>query len=70
MKAGASNGATEYKDWKMKNQKRVAVLGGGVASLASVWELVHRSEDVEVTVYQMGWRLGGKCASGLSLIHI
>ena len=48
----------------MKNQKRVAVLGGGVASLASVWELVHRSEDVEVTVYQMGWRLGGKCASG------
>ena len=48
----------------MTNRKRVAVLGGGVSSLASAWELVHRSEDVEVTVYQMGWRLGGKCASG------
>ncbi len=48
----------------MVNRKRVAVLGGGVSALASVWELVHRSDDVEVTVYQMGWRLGGKCASG------
>ena len=48
----------------MTAPKRVAILGGGVASLAAAWDLVHRDPEVEVTVYQLGWRLGGKCASG------
>jgi uncharacterized protein with NAD-binding domain and iron-sulfur cluster len=37
------------------------VLGGGAAGLAAAFEL---SERYEVTVYQCGWRLGGKGASG------
>lgn len=45
---------------------RVAIVGGGCASLAAAYELTrpeHRGA-YEVTVYQMGWRLGGKGASG------
>ncbi len=48
----------------MNAPRRVAVLGGGVSALAAVWDLVQHDPDVEVTIYQMGWRLGGKCASG------
>jgi len=45
---------------------RVAVVGGGCAGLTAAYELTrpeHRGR-YEVTVYQMGWRLGGKGASG------
>lgn len=45
---------------------RVAVVGGGCAALTTAFELT-RPENMgryEVTVYQMGWRLGGKGASG------
>lgn len=48
----------------MTAPKRVAILGGGVAALAAAWDLVHRDAEIEVTLYQLGWRLGGKCASG------
>jgi uncharacterized protein with NAD-binding domain and iron-sulfur cluster len=45
---------------------RVAVLGGGVAAMTAAYELTHPNQNgrYEVTVYQMGWRLGGKGASG------
>src|SRR5215218_5411215 len=45
---------------------RVAILGGGMAGLAAAWALTdpESASDVEsVTVYQRGWRLGGKGAS-------
>ena len=45
---------------------RVAVIGGGCAAMTTAFELTraeHRGR-YEVTVYQMGWRLGGKGASG------
>src|SRR5215472_10265755 len=45
---------------------RVAVLGGGVSALAAAFELSeprHRGA-FDVTIHQLGWRLGGKCASG------
>ncbi|MGH9606302.1 MAG: FAD-dependent oxidoreductase [Terracidiphilus sp.] len=45
---------------------RVAVVGGGCAALAAAFELTrpeHKGK-YEVTVYQMGWRLGGKGTSG------
>jgi uncharacterized protein with NAD-binding domain and iron-sulfur cluster len=48
-------------------KKKIAVLGGGTGSLAAVWALTSVDgwdEDYEITVYQMGWRLGGKGASG------
>jgi uncharacterized protein with NAD-binding domain and iron-sulfur cluster len=46
---------------------RVAVLGGGVGSIAAAFELTATPELCErfdVTVHQLGWRLGGKGASG------
>jgi uncharacterized protein with NAD-binding domain and iron-sulfur cluster len=45
---------------------KVAVIGGGCASIAAAFEMTrpeHRGK-YEVTVYQLGWRLGGKGASG------
>ena len=46
--------------------RRVAILGGGMASLTAAYELTRPELGgaFEVTVYQQGWRLGGKGASG------
>ena len=46
---------------------RIAVLGSGPGALGAVWELTESpnwSERYEIDVYAMGWRLGGKTASG------
>jgi uncharacterized protein with NAD-binding domain and iron-sulfur cluster len=45
---------------------RVAIVGGGCAALTAAFELTKPEHQgrYEVTVYQMGWRLGGKGASG------
>src|SRR5215218_2592214 len=46
---------------------RVAVLGGGVGGITAAFELTatpELRERFEVTVYQLGWRIGGKGASG------
>ncbi|MEZ5599287.1 MAG: NAD(P)-binding protein [Pseudomonadales bacterium] len=45
---------------------RVAIIGGGCAAMTTAWELTqpHLGGAYEVTVYQQGWRLGGKGASG------
>ncbi len=45
---------------------KVAVIGGGCASIAAAFELSRPEHNgkYQVTVYQMGWRLGGKGASG------
>ena len=50
---------------------RVAILGGGMGSLAAAYELTRpeRQDRFEVTVYQAGWRLGGKGASGRNPDH-
>jgi len=49
-----------------KEPVRVAVIGGGCAALTAAFELTRpeHSGQYQVTVYQMGWRLGGKGASG------
>ena len=47
--------------------KKIAVLGGGIAGLTAAYYLSRTPalrDEFEVTVYQMGWRLGGKLASG------
>lgn len=46
--------------------QRVAIIGGGCASLAAAFELSRPEHQgrYEITVYQLGWRLGGKGASG------
>ena len=47
-------------------RRKVAVLGGGVGAMVAAFELTRPElgERFEVTVYQPGWRLGGKGASG------
>ena len=45
---------------------RVAILGGGMAGLSAAWRLSEpgwRGRFESITVYQRGWRLGGKGAS-------
>ncbi len=45
---------------------RVAILGGGMAGLSAAWRLSEpgwRDRIESITVYQRGWRLGGKGAS-------
>jgi uncharacterized protein with NAD-binding domain and iron-sulfur cluster len=47
-------------------RERVVVLGGGMGGLATAWELSSgpwRDRFESITVYQRGWRLGGKGAS-------
>ncbi len=47
--------------------RKIAILGGGMASLTAAYHLT-RTEALraahEVTIYQIGWRLGGKGATG------
>ena len=45
---------------------RVAVIGGGCAGITTAFELTRPEHcgRYQVTVYQQGWRLGGKGASG------
>lgn len=48
-------------------KRKIVILGGGMAGLSAAYQLTRtaalRAEN-NVTVYQMGWRLGGKAASG------
>ncbi|MGH6993367.1 MAG: FAD-dependent oxidoreductase [Caulobacteraceae bacterium] len=46
---------------------RIAIVGGGMAGLSAAYQLTKTptlQAQNQVTVYQMGWRLGGKAASG------
>ncbi|MEM7336781.1 MAG: NAD(P)-binding protein [Chloroflexota bacterium] len=50
-----------------KKKEKIAILGGGLSSITTAFELSsvpNWQEKYEITVYQMGWRLGGKGASG------
>jgi uncharacterized protein with NAD-binding domain and iron-sulfur cluster len=56
----------------MSSPKKVAILGGGVGALATAWRLTSEpdwQDRYDITVYQMGWRLGGKGASGRRAPH-
>ncbi|HEX7987029.1 MAG TPA: NAD(P)-binding protein, partial [Duganella sp.] len=47
--------------------KKVAILGGGVGSMTAAYYLSDQpgwQNNYDITVYQQGWRLGGKGASG------
>jgi uncharacterized protein with NAD-binding domain and iron-sulfur cluster len=51
----------------MAKLQKIAILGGGAGSLAAAFYLSAQPgwrERYEITVYQQGWRLGGKGASG------
>lgn len=50
----------------MTRRPRVAILGGGMAGMATAWRLSEpgsREQFESITIYQRGWRLGGKGAS-------
>ena len=51
-------------------RKRIAIVGGGCAAMAAAWDLTsHDSPDpCDVTIFQMGGRLGGKGASSRNTI--
>jgi uncharacterized protein with NAD-binding domain and iron-sulfur cluster len=48
-------------------KKKVAILGGGIAALSAAFELTEldpTGDQFDVTIYTIGWRLGGKGAVG------
>ena len=50
--------------------QKIAILGGGIGALTAAVELTNDAQwadKYEITVYQLGWRLGGKGASGRNL---
>ncbi|MBO6610131.1 NAD(P)-binding protein [Altererythrobacter sp.] len=53
------------------NKKRVAILGGGLSGMVTAFYLTDpaQRDKYDVTVYQLGWRLGGKCATGRNEDH-
>ncbi|MCH2032838.1 MAG: NAD(P)-binding protein [Tenacibaculum sp.] len=49
-------------------KKKVCVLGGGIAGLTAAYELTNElnwQDKYDITIYQMGWRCGGKATSGV-----
>src|SRR5579871_4500369 len=47
-------------------RQKIAVLGGGISALTAIFDLTASKDwqsKYDITVYQMGWRLGGKGAS-------
>lgn len=47
-------------------KQKIAVLGGGMGALSAVFAITDRpgwADRYDITVYQLGWRLGGKAAT-------
>ncbi|HVF56837.1 MAG TPA: NAD(P)-binding protein [Pyrinomonadaceae bacterium] len=52
--------------------KKLAVLGGGVSATAAVYQITSEpgwQDKWDITIYQLGWRTGGKGASGRNPEH-
>jgi uncharacterized protein YqjF (DUF2071 family)/uncharacterized protein with NAD-binding domain and iron-sulfur cluster len=62
------DGRPVYPELDPPVRRKIAVLGGGLGGISAALALTDpanpASRRVEVTVYQMGWRIGGKGASG------
>ena len=57
----------ELVDNSQIQPEKIAILGGGVGAMTTAFYLTSQAgwqNKYEITVYQMGWRLGGKGASG------
>jgi uncharacterized protein with NAD-binding domain and iron-sulfur cluster len=47
--------------------RKIAIIGGGVGSITAAYALTDQPDwqtKYDITIYQLGWRLGGKGASG------
>ncbi len=54
----------------IETKTRIAVLGAGPSALVAAFRITEEpdwSDKYEITVYQQGWRVGGKCATGRDL---
>jgi hypothetical protein len=49
-------------------KKQIAIVGGGCAAMAAAWDLTH-DDACEVTIFQIGGRLGGKGASSCNAAY-
>ena len=47
-------------------KQKVAILGGRLGAMSAAFELA-KLEKYEITIYQMGWRLGDKLATGRNM---
>lgn len=51
---------------KSSAPQKVAILGGGMGGLTTAYNMTSQpgwQDKFDITIYQLGWRLGGKCAS-------
>ena len=57
----------------VSNKKtRILAIGGGVGTITALFALTRLpdwQDRFDITVYQLGWRLGGKGASGRNAAH-
>jgi uncharacterized protein with NAD-binding domain and iron-sulfur cluster len=62
----AENPILRGNDLPEQKPIKVAVIGGGCAAISAAFELSRPAHNgkYQVTIYQLGWRLGGKGASG------
>lgn len=50
--------------------EKIAILGGGPSALVAAYRLTQEDDwrnKYDITIYQQGWRVGGKCATGRDL---
>ena len=43
--------------------KLIAIIGGGIAALSAAFDIIKTTLVNALTIYTLGWRFGGKCAS-------
>jgi uncharacterized protein with NAD-binding domain and iron-sulfur cluster len=56
----------------LTKRKKITVIGGGLSAMTAVYNLSllpDFEEKYEITIYQLGWRIGGKGASGVNRKH-
>lgn len=49
-------------------KKKISIIGGGIAGLTTAYELTQEEDwkqKYDITIYQMGWRCGGKATAGV-----
>lgn len=59
--------AQELVNNTVRKKEKIAILGGGVSSVTAAFALTSQpnwQEKYDISFYQLGWRIGGKGASG------